>query len=620
MKLHLDFETASNVDLAEVGLMNYVTHPSTRVLLAAWAIDDGPIEQASYEEGFTRLAQLIDKGLAEKNLEIHAWNAPFEWAVMRYVRGWDTVYIDHMYCTMAHALYRAFPAKLDSCAAALGIPGKPKDATRLLTTWCEGKHRPKPGDWERFCDYNRNDVAIERAIAKRLEKHPWPAAEREVWLMGEKVNWRGAPIDVRGATMARSVHENMTAAALQVIKSFTGVDNPNSTSQLAKWLGVSSLAKEHLPKLIESSTGERRKVLELRRDVALSAPKKFDVAVRQNWHGRLFNMLQYSGAGRTHRWSGRALQPQNLRRGPKDDALIAKRWATIMREGPMSFEDLADCVRSVIVPDEGKLLAVADYSSIEVVMLHWLAQDDDTLEAIRNGADMYKSFASEFFKKAVTKVTGDERTFAKPVVLGSGYGLGSSTLVEYAKGYGVDMSEETATRAVFAYRDMNPRVVSLWYGLEGAMTETIETGKGKRFGRIGFTMRGGACVMHLPSGTEITYWDAQMVPGKRGLGLSYVGVNQFTGHWERIRTWGSRLVENAVQSISRDVLVHGLRNAVTAGLDVVLHVHDEIVVETRRGDAELNLKILTESMHAPAWCADAPIKAEGWICPRYRKN
>ncbi len=610
MKLHLDFETCSDVDLREVGLMNYVTHPSTRVLLAAFAGPDEYIHQLSYEEDFDTLQGLV--WIAD---EIHAWNAPFEWAVMRYVLDWP-VDLRKMHCTMAHALYRAFPAKLDACAKVFGLPGKPADATRLLNLWSMGKGKAKPGDWDRFCEYNINDVVMEREIARRLEAYPWPRHEREVWLMGEEINWRGVRVDLPAAINAWSLHQQVTEEALYEIKRLTGVANPNSPSQLAKWLGVKSLDKKEMPALIEAASGERRRVLELRQQVALTAPKKYAVAIAQQHNGRMRNMLQYSGAGRTHRWSGRGLQPQNLRRGWKDDDKIRLAWKGITMGIGFAgdpFIMLADLVRTIIIPTRGQL-AVADYSSIEVVMLHWAAGDESMLQDLRNGLDPYKRFASSYFGIPIDQVTKDQRTFAKPVVLGCGYGLGPVTLVEYAAGMGVQMDEKQALRAVRSYREANSDVVSFWYGLESAMLKAInKPGKRFAFGRFSFKADGTACLCRLPSGSEITYWAARVEDDR----IVYDGVNQVTGHWGPIRTWGGKLVENVVQSISRDVLVHGLQRAGEAGLQTVLHVHDEVVVEDADEDA---LQALLGCLVAPGWAEGAPIRAAGFLCPRYRKD
>lgn len=626
-RMHLDFETASDVDLAEVGLLNYLHHPSTHVVLAAWDID-GTLKQRDFEQGFDDLLADIDRVRT-----VHAWNAPFEWGVLTILLK-HPVPLGKMRCTMAHALYRAFPGSLDEAARALGLPGKLPEGTRLLNTFANAKHKARPGDWEKFCLYNRLDVEAEKAVAQVLVHHPWPPAERAVWMMGEEINWRGVPVDLPLARAAVEVHEALCDEALAEVKQITGAKNPNSGPQVKAWLAsvgvrTASLDKKAVPALLARPDlpEPARRVLTLRQRLALSAPAKFAVAVRQAFRDRMHSMLQYSGAGRTHRWSGRGLQPQNMRRGMKSDLSIAVAVEALLLPIPAAerahlmhllfdnpFEVLADLVRAII-HDPDFPLAVADYSSIEVVMLHWAAGDKAMLQRLRDGLDPYKVYAERHFSIPYASVTKDQRTFSKPVVLGCGYGLGKDTLVEYAAGMGVTMSVEEAATAVFTYRYSNPKVISLWYGLQNAMIATIRSGKAHRFGHFKFSMRDRACIMHLPAGTEITYWNAEVDPIDER--ITYEGVNQYTGQWGRISTWGGKLVENAVQSISRDVLVYGLQRAREAGVEVVLHVHDEIVALASN---EAVLPTLLRCMSPPEWCADAPIHAAGFVAPRYRKD
>lgn len=621
MRLHLDFETASEIDLIERGLRNYVAHPSTFVLIAGWAVEDGPIRQASFDEGFEELRLLIES----PTTEIHAWNAPFEFAVMHYVLRWR-VTLDRMRCTMAHALYRAFPAKLDTAAKAILDRGKLDGGTRLINLWSIRGGRPKPGDWDRFLDYNRTDVEVERGIHDFFVENnlSWPEHERDIWLMGEQINWRGFHVDIDATAAAKVLHDRVTATVLNEIQQITGVENPNSPQQLATWLHCGSLDKKHMPELLASREGDERRVLELRQQIALSAPKKYTVALQQEHGHRVRNQLQYSGAGRTHRWSGRALQPHNMRRGMKSDADIAQAWHLIQSpEAELLFDDpftvLADLVRSIITHSKGGLLAVADYSSIEVVMLHWAAKDAEMLEKLGDGLDAYKVFAAKHWDTTIESVTKDQRTFAKPVVLGAGYGLGKDTLVEYAKGMGVTMNVGEASAAIATYRETNQPIVRLWYETENAMRASINNpGRLFRYHHALFYSDGRCTQMGLPSGSTVTYWDAR-IDEKTGR-ISYWGVNQYSGQWSILHTRGSKLVENLIQTISRDVLVYGLQNAMRAGLDVVLHVHDEIVVEADLARPEADLATLLAGMVAPPWCPDAPIKAAGFLCPRYRKD
>lgn len=641
MIVRLDFETFSPVDLSKAGLWAYSHHPETRVLLATAVCETRQkSETFVYDERAEgadpqkiRLLQILQDAT-----EIHAWNAPFEWHLIRHCLGL-AVTLERMHCTMAHALYRAFPASLDQCARALGFAGKTPEAARLIRTFCmprkKGGPKERPGDWQRFIQYNMDDVKLEGQIAGVLSAYPWPTDEREVWLMSERVNLRGTPIDIERARMGRDMFAKLQSQAEARIAEITGVSNPNSAMQLRIWVesrGVAtkSLDKEHVADILKGTQlpDDVREVLLLRSGAAMSAPKKYDVALKQTHDGLIRSMLQYSGAGRTHRYSGRGLQPQNLRRGMKYDGAIETAWEVIAIGDvdlfrtcyPAPFKLVADLVRSIVRHPTASI-TVADYASIEVVMLWWLAGAKSLLQTFRDGQDPYKTFAASHFGIPYDEVTDEQRTFAKPPVLGGGYGLGPSTLVEYAAGMGITIAPDDAAKAIRSYRSAHEPVTQLWAGLENAMRLTITTGKSYAFGHVTFKKQGAAVLMVLPSGTDITYWNARIQEDtwpdgrpKQGGTIAYDGINQYTNGWDTITTWGGKLVENAVQSISRDVLVVGLQRAIVAGLDVVLHVHDEIVAVGGHADR------LAACMTAPPWCADAPIRANAFVCRSYRKD
>ena len=634
MNLHLDYETYSEIDLRKVGLAKYARHHSTRVLLATIRLPDG--SYLTYDErdpASTPMATIVAK--LESADTIHAWNAPFEYAIGKHVLKLD-IPQDRYRCTMAHALYRAFSGSLNTTAQVLGIEGKTPLANRFIKVFCTPAGGEKPGEWEQFRQYNIHDVEMEHHVSQVLASHPWPESERAVWLMSEEINERGTPVDLDRAKMGRGIFQRLQAEAEQEIQSLTAVKNPNSADQLKKWIrtrGVrtSSIDKDAVARLLKTELpADVKRVLLLRTGCAMTAPKKFEVALRQAVDGVMRSMLQYSGAARTHRWSGRGFQPHNMRRGFDNDEAIAAAWQVIavcfehqstdlLRACYAApFKTVADLIRSFVhVP--GEMIGVADYSSIEVVLLWWAAGAVTQMHEFDKGKDPYKMFASKQFGVAYEKVTKAQRQLAKPPVLGGGYGLGAKTLREYAAGMGVEMSAEQCESAIRHYRDAEPEVVSLWHGLQGAMTATIETGRPHRYHHIRFSMRDQACIMHLPAGTEITYWNARIVPGRfeGTTAIAYEGINQYTGQWDDLLTWGGKLVENAVQSMARDVLVYGLQRAKAAGLDVILHVHDEIAILIR---SLYDMVALQNAMTTPPWCADAPIKVASHTCPAYRKD
>lgn len=649
--MNLDFETYSDLDLQEVGLQRYARHPSTRVILATIRTGNGDYltyderDPDAFEEDGITFADMVER--LENAKEIHAWNAPFEYAICCHVLRL-CVPLERFWCTMAHALYRSLPADLDECAAVIGISGKVDYASRLISTFCKpSKNKEKPEDWASFREYNIHDVEMEWAAAVRLGKDqlPWPRTEREIWLANERINLAGVPVDIKRAEMAWWLFGELCSTALARIQQITGVKNPNAPKQLIEWLRTrgtrtGSLDKDHVKKLLELDLPpDVREMLILRRCTAMTAPKKFEVAMRQHLDGWMRNMVQYSGAGRTHRFAGRGLQPHNMRRGPDNDAIIAEAWDLIeqafnardpeffaaMYKEP--FTVLADCIRSMIRDPSGAPIVVADYASIEVVVLWWVAGAERLMQMFREGKDPYKMFAVTLFGVLYEEVTKKMRTDAKPPVLGGGYGLGKDTLVEYAENMGIKLTIEEAERATIAYRRDHPEVTQAWGGLQDAMRATIQTSLPHKFGHVTFIKRGEHVLCKLPSGAEITYWKARIEKDfwpdgneKAGGVLVYDGINQYTHQWSRITTWGGKLIENIVQSIARDVLVYGLLRAVEAGLPVFLHVHDEIITRLM-GTAAETQNLLKEAMTPPPWITTCPVQAHPFICTDgYRKD
>lgn len=665
--MHLDYETYSEADLRKVGLANYARHPSTRVILAAWTDAGGNLKQYDERNPESNSIEELRRDLEIAD-EINAWNATFEAEITRHVLGLD-IPVERWNCTMAHALYRSLPAGLDAACEALGLEGKTPYASRLIRLFCTpktGRGDPveNPGDWERFRQYNENDIVLEAAVKELLEQLnlDFPKHERRIFWVSQKINLRGIPVDVERAELGASMFERLCQEANDEIRSIAPqIDNPNSPIQIKDWVGqrlgrkIETLEAKAMNELLaQELPPDVRRVLLLRAGAAMTAPKKYAVAVqngvKQGDQVHLLHVLQYSGAGRTHRWSGRGIQPQNFRRGLDKDEAIQDAWEALgtrdtefvraMYPGP--FKLVADLVRSIIRP-KGSKVVVADFSSIEVVMLYWASGDKEKMQRFAQGLDPYKDFASSFFGVPYDAVTKQQRTFAKPPVLGGGYGLGPDTLIEYAAGMGVKMKRDEAMRAVQTYRQEHPMVCELWRGLETAMRRAIETGKAYRYRCFVFEPRPRSVVCILPSGSEITYFDARVEETKRirrppapikdpeearryeedpenwywTHQIVYKGLDQYSKHWGDVYTWGGKLVENIVQSISRDVLAEALLNAVEKGLDVFLHVHDEIVAAGSEKDLESLLQVMSK---APSWCPDAPIRASGFVAPAYRKD
>lgn len=362
-------------------------------------------------------------------------------------------------------------------------------------------------------------------------------------------------------------------------------------------------------------------VLKIRLAYSQAATKKFDAIADTAYEGRMLETLQPWGASRTGRWAGRGLQVQNLKRPTMPNPEIA---ADLLVDDPDLFariytlEDLGSLVRSAIKAPEGYRLVVADLASIESRVLGWLSKCARLNRVFAEGKDTYKDFAQHLFHIPYDEVTRAQRVIAKPAVLGAGYGIGGPGLQKYATGMGVELTEDEALESVGTWRRTYPEVPKYWSLCEARFKAAVMASGVKAGGMI-FDKTSGFLKWQLPSGRFLWYFEPEI--SEEDNSLSFMGQNQFTNKWERIPSWGGRLVENITQAVARDVLVEGLRRASLAGLDIAFHVHDEIVVISRAGAAERELEILIECMSAPVdWAPGLLLGAEGYVAERYRKG
>jgi DNA polymerase bacteriophage-type len=656
MICHVDIETYSELDLVKCGVTAYANHPSTRILMIAIDYDG---EQWVDEMLDNRMEKRTRQVLSDNTIMKAAWNAPFERRLISVVGGIDCP-PKSWQCTQAHALYLGLPASLEMAGNALKIGGDNAKAVygkKLMRLFSfpkgGGTRESHPEEWKQYCDYCAQDVKAEKTIAALLNKVLcFPQAERELWIVDQRINDRGVPVDVDFIDNAIAIDGKLRDQSKIRMQELTAAENPNSRNQILEWLRKNQIETEGLTKtdvrdlLKTVEDPVVREVLEIRLNLSRSASSKFEAMRKWQHDGVVCNSMQYSGASRTHRWAGRGVQFQNMARGFKDEDQIDNVVATVKSGDPefmeMMYDDpisvLSDAVRLGICAPPGKVFVVADYASIEVVMLAWVSKNAPALEDIKAGRDPYKVLAASMFNTTYDAVTKDQRTAAKPVLLGCGYGLGPKGLVKYATGYGLDLDEATAAVYVRLYRDTNPAVPRLW----NAINDELAVQLYERDGSWGmpkqsidlapysmkWDLRTKAAILKLPSDRHLVYWDAVRIqnnsanqtkysqPGQ----TAYNGVNQFTKKWEQQTTWGGKLVENLVQSISRDVLAHGLINACKLRLDVAFHVHDEIVCLADEGKADMVLRQLQGAMVAPSWCSDAPVKTEAYVTKRYRKD
>ena len=679
-ELHTDFETRSALELKKVGVEKYAKHPSTRVLMLGFSLGEHGVHQWFPHQGPmpAKLRQL----LLDPTVKIVAHNAAFERAVFKHVLGID-IPLERFICTQAMALSLALPADLDQLTGpALKLSSdmqKDREGKKLIDLFCKPnkktKARPQdwndwtthPVEWEKFCRYNRQDVISERKVHSVLSKYlPDMTETCRLWTLAQRINERGVHIDMEIVHGAQIIATKAKAHFEQRMKEISGLDNPNSVSQVLPWLQqrgypYNNLRKERVKMALEFKKSEMTKqaisFLEMRQQAAKTSVSKFSAMECAELCGRLYHMFQFRGAGRTGRFGGRIVQLQNLARPDKQVEPFLREAREILREADYEmcaalFDNPLDvvksCIRPTICAPEGKKLVVADYSAIELVVLAWLTGCKFWLEVLRKKLDPYKSFGVHFLGKPYDEINKKERNECKPGALGAGYRLGGGFLSEdkngditktglwgYADSLGVQLTQQQAARAVEVYRELSPEIVNFWYDLEAAVLSTLRDKQPRKVRGLVIDVKAPFLRIRLPSGRRLHYCRPKIETRKvRGgtdengkpkffdaTNMTYEGLNQTTKKWEREATHGGKLTENIVQAIALDILNFGMENAELEGFNVILHVHDEIGAEEFCDDTEHTIKQLLEAIsRRPEWAPDLPLAAAGYESPFYKKD
>jgi DNA polymerase len=675
-RLHHDFETYSELDVTNVGTSRYARDPSTEALMCAYTFDDGPVQQWVPEEG-ERMPADLREGIEDPSVVKYAWNKPFEWCIWAHTLGIKTPHTswrDPM--VLAYSL--SLPGSLEKAGEVVGLPydkkkvsgarqlirifSKPATATLKRAYHRRGPHTD-PVLWEEFKHYNRQDVEAERAIYMRCRQWNLPKEEWELWYLDQEINEAGLPINMNVVRNAIEITQKITAKRLTEMRDLTGLANPNSNAQLLPWLrehgyAFEDLKKGHVARALETvEDATVKRVLELRQEVSKASVKKYNaLAESTDEDGLLRYTLQFAGAGRTWRWAGRKYQAQNL---AKPAPWLEKTQDAAVRDlefldaeciewlYPKPMDLLSTCVRPVVQAPEGYLLIDADLNAIENRVLGWLARDKKIMRVFELNRDPYVDFATYLYSMAYDKLwqeykDGDKakRTIAKPGVLGCGYMLGpgeeyenettgeieATGLLGYAWNMGVrEFTLEDAKHSVKVWRETFSDAVDFWYAIEKAAKRCLRSGNPTECDRVRFDRKGPFLRMILPSGRALHYCRPRIEMRKTPWGemrptITYEGLND-KNQWVRIQTHPGKLTENADQAISRDLLAHGIKLAKQRGLDIRLHVHDQIVGLALKDVAEDQLKVLQECMsERPWWAPDLPLSSAGFVSKIFVKD
>jgi DNA polymerase len=634
------------------GSYKYFESLDFEILMIAYAFDDEPVRIIDLAQGEKLPRRFVD-GLLDKDTEKHAHNANFERNAFK-AYGWD-VPVDQWHCSAVKSAYCGLPLSLDSISKALklGELGKSADGKALIKYFsCPVKATKINGmrernyphhdldKWDRFKRYCIQDVEAEREILARLEDYSIPDFERKNYVLDQKINDRGILVDLVMAKNAFDIDNRFSAELYDTVKELTDLDNPNSAAQLKKWLEnktgmeIPSLAKGILPDIIEEANcPEVTKVIELRQMMSKTSTKKYlamlNCACDDN---RAHGLFQFYGANRTGRWAGRLIQLQNLPQNHLDELEKARNtivsgdysMATLLYDDIPST--LSQLIRTAFIAKKDHTFAVADFSAIEARVIAWLSDEKWRLKVFQTHGKIYEASASKMFNVPIEAVTkgSDLRAKGKVAELALGY-QGAIGALKTMGGEKMGLSDSEMTTIVKRWRDANPSIVQLWSDLEGCAMQAIQykkkvtsIHKGLIFECDDMTM-----TIELPSGRKLFYQSPSFSVNQWGKkSIRYKGMDQVTKQWTYVDTYGGKLTENIIQAIARDLLADSMLRIDSAGYNIVMHVHDEVVCEI---DAQDNIDQLLENIcgimgQEVTWAKGLPLNADGYVTPFYKKD
>ena len=656
--LSIDLETYSSVPIAKAGAQKYIQSPDFEILLFAYSLDGGDVQIIDLAQG-ELLPQWLASALSDPQYIKHAYNASFEWGCLSKFMG--TLPIDQWRCTMFHGLYCGYTAGLDATGKALDLPAdKQKLSTgkALIRYFCvpcaptktnggrtRNYPRHDPAKWALFKEYCIGDVTTEMEILHRLENFPVPPELEKQWQTDVLINARGVAVDmdmVRGALwIGETARDQLTEEAVTL----SGLDNPNSVKQLMQWLEeeldeeLTDLRKDTVSRLLNGNltNDTARRMLEIRQELGKTSTKKYNaIEAAVCADGRVRGLLQFYGANRTGRWAGRLVQVQNLPRTyveplPLARDLVKRRETASLRALFGSVPDtLSQLIRTSFIAEPGNALVDADFSAIEARVVSWLAGESWRLDVFRTHGKIYEASASQMFGVPLERIKKGNPEYAlrqkgKVAELALGYQGGTGALIKMGA-LDMGLTEAELPDIVNRWRDANKRIRDLWYSMEAAAVQVIQTGQpvGLRSLVLAREMDAGNnldfLTIRLPSGRKLYYAHPSLGQNQWGKpSITYMGMDQTTKKWKLIETYGGKLVENCVQAIARDCLAEAIERLEAANYPVVFHVHDEVVVECTAERASLD--DIAAIMGQPvSWAPDLPLGADGWVGAFYKKD
>ena len=646
--LSIDLETFSDIDLSSCGVYRYV-EGDFHILLFAYAFDDEDVRVVDMACG-EELPQEVQDAIFDETVIKAAWNAQFERTCLSRYFG-TQLSPDSWQCSMVWAASLSLPLKLKTAAEVLKTGEQKDDAGERLIKYFSVPCKPTktnggrtrnlpehaPEDWALFKSYCMQDVRTERDIRHKLEAFPLQKSEWNFYHMDQRINDRGVLIDKKlveqAITCDMMLSEEMTAKAYEL----TGLENPNSVSQLKGWLtergiDVDSLGKKNVTALIKdldkhSIDSEALEMMRLRLQMAKSSVKKYQAADRYIClDGRAHGLFQFSGANRTQRWAGRGIQLQNL---PQNHISTLDEARELVKLGCFDMVEsiygntpdiLSQLIRTMLIPKEGCEFIVADFSAIEARVLAWLAGEQWRMDAFKRGDDIYCASASQMFGVPVVKhgINGELRQKGKVAELACGYGGAAGALISMGA-LDMGLSEDELPGLIDDWRTANPHIVQFWWDVEKAAMDTVKDHRERNVGRIGFQFYANTLWVVLPSGRKLAYIKPRLQPNRFGrMAMTFESLNA-ANKWSRGETYSGKLVENCTQSTARDLLAEAMWRMEQAGLDIVGHVHDEVILEVPKGTITVE-DVCSIMNQNPVWANGLVLSSAGYRGDYYFKD
>lgn len=651
----VDIETYSSVDLAKAGVYAYTEAPDFDILLIGYKYDDEDevhvIDTLAVDRDFDEELYEFRQALTDPSIVKTAFNANFERTCLAKWTG-AAMPPEQWRCTMIKALTMGLPGNLADAGAALGLPedklkdpqgkaliqffSKPCKSTRTNGQRTRNLPAHDPEKWKLFIAYNRQDVVTEQEILKRLAVYKIPDAEQALWSLDQHMNDNGVKLDIPMVEKIVEYDAQRRQELQEEAQEITGLSNPNSLAQLKKWLAsqgveMASVTKDTIAEALAGDLPENvRRMLEIRTALGKTSVAKYSTMLTAACQDhRLRGILQFYGANRSGRWAGRLVQTHNLAKNSLPDLDLARELAaagdfdtmqTLFGETAFVFSEL---IRTAFIPSDGCRFVVSDFAAIEARVISWISGEEWRLEAFRAGKDIYCETASQMYKVPVVKhgENGHLRQKGKVAELACGYQGGIGAMKRMDKGGTIP--EEELQAVVDAWRAANPKIPKLWRTCELAAKTAIEEHRTVRIAHgIAFSYINGNLFIKLPSGRKLCYWDTRLKldPRDGRDHIVYMGVNQETKQWGETETYGGKLVENIVQATARDCLAVAMTRVSELGYKIVMHVHDEMIVDVPDEDKEAPA-VINDIMGQPIdWAPGLPLKGDTYETPFYKKD